>query len=94
VLVTVFNPDLQPASMKLAADLRSAGLKVICSPEASKLPKQFKLADRMGMKVTLVLGPDEAAQGKVTVKDLSSGTQEVISRADVPEAVKRILERQ
>jgi histidyl-tRNA synthetase len=94
VLVTVFSPDLQPASMKLAAELRAAGLKVVCSPEASKLPKQFKLADRMGMKVTLVLGPDEAAQGKVSVKDLSSGTQEVLARAAVPEAVKRILERQ
>ena len=31
VLVTVFSPDLQPASMKLAADLRAAGLNVVCS---------------------------------------------------------------
>jgi histidyl-tRNA synthetase len=93
VLVTVFSPDLQPASMQLAADLRAAGLNVVCSSEAGKLPRQFKLADRMGMKVTLVLGPDEAAQGKVTVKDLSSGAQEVIARAAVPDAVKRILER-
>ncbi len=76
VLVTVFNSDLQPASMKLAAELRAAGLKVVCSSEPGKLPRQFKLADRMGMKVILVLGPDEAAQGQVTVKDLSSGTQE------------------
>jgi len=47
----------------------------------------------MGMGVVLVLGPDEAAQGKVTVKDLSNGTQEVTRRAAVPKAVKRILER-
>jgi histidyl-tRNA synthetase len=93
VLVTVFSPDLQPASMNLAAELRAAGLKVICSSEAGKLPRQFRLADRMGIKVTLVLGPDEAAQGKVTVKDLSNGTQEIIERVAVPGAVKRILER-
>jgi histidyl-tRNA synthetase len=93
VLVTVFNPELQPDSIRLASDLRAAGLKVVCSPDASKLPKQFKLADRLGMKVTLVLGPDEAAQAKVTVKDLSSGTQEVTDRAAVIEVVKRILER-
>lgn len=93
VLVTVFSPDLQPASMNLAAELRTAGLKVVCSSEAGKLPRQFKLADRMGIKVTLVLGPDEAAQGKVTVKDLSNGTQDIIERAAVPGAVKSILER-
>ncbi len=45
------------------------------------------------MRVVLLLGPDEAEQGKVTIKDLSSGTQEVKPRAEVPEAIKRILER-
>jgi histidyl-tRNA synthetase len=93
VLVTVFSPELQADSMRLAAELRAAGLKVICSPEASKLPRQFKLADRMGLKVTLVLGPDEAAQGQVTVKDLASGTQEVVAKTEIAAAVKRILER-
>lgn len=92
VLVTVFSPELQAASMKLSADLRAAGLKVVCSSEASKLPKQFKLADRMGMKAALVIGPDEAAAGKVTVKDLSKGTQETVSSGEAAAAVKRILE--
>jgi histidyl-tRNA synthetase len=93
VLVTVFNSDLQPASMKLAAELRAAGLKVVCSSEPGKLPRQFKLADRMEIKVILVLGPDEAAQGQVTLKDLSTGAQELIERAALPGAVKSILER-
>ena len=92
VLVTVFSPDLQPDALKLAADLRRAGLNVTCYPEPAKLPKQFKFADRMGMRVVLVLGPDEAAQGKVTLKNLASGTQEVLPRAQVVEAVARLLE--
>ena len=93
VLVTVFNSDLQPASMKLAAQLRAAGLKVVCSSEPGKLPRQFKFADRMGIKVILVLGPDEAAQGLVTLKDLSTGAQELIEQAALPGAVKSILSR-
>ena len=92
ILVTVFDADRQPASMKLAAQLRAAGLKVLCSTEPGKLPKQFKFADRMGMKAVLVIGPDEAAAGKVTVKDLKDGTQETIASEGVPEAVKKILE--
>jgi histidyl-tRNA synthetase len=92
VLVTVFSPDLLPASYTLATDLRRAGLNATCYPEPAKLPKQFKFADRMGMRAVLVLGPDEAAAGKVTLKNLASGAQETISRSDVIESVKRILE--
>jgi histidyl-tRNA synthetase len=93
VLVTVFSPGLQPESLKIAAELRLAGLNVTCYPEPAKLPKQFKFADRMGMRAVLVLGPDEAAAGQVMLKDLSSGSQTAASRADLPQALRKILER-
>jgi histidyl-tRNA synthetase len=92
VLVTVFSPGLLPISYTLATDLRRAGLNVTCYPEPAKLPKQFKFADRMGMRAVLVLGPDEVAAGKVTLKNLANGTQETISRSNVIGSVKRILE--
>ena len=93
VLVTVFSAELLTESLKLASELRVAGLNVTCYPEPAKLPRQFKFADRMGMGVVLVLGPDEAVQGQVTVKALSSGTQEVLKRSEVLKAVTQILER-
>lgn len=92
VLVTVFSPDLLAASLELAADLRQGGLNAACYPEPAKLPKQFKYADRLGMRVALVIGPDEAAAGKVAVKDLSSGTQVIVRREETISAVKRIIE--
>ena len=93
VLVTVFSQELQSESLKLAAQLRLAGINVTCFPEAAKLPKQFKFADRMGMKAVLVLGPDEVAEDRVALKDLTSGTQEGIERMAITQAVIRILER-
>ncbi len=92
VLVTIFSPELLPASFSLAADLRRAGINVTCYPESAKLPRQFKFADRMGMRAVLVVGPDEAATGKVTLKNLAKGTQETILRSEVIVSVKRILE--
>jgi len=92
VLVTVFSPDLLPASYSLAADLRRSGLNVTCYPEPAKLPRQFKFADRMGMRVVLVIGPDEAAAGKVTLKNLKNGTQETIARAEAAASIKCLLE--
>ncbi|GAB4485812.1 MAG: histidine--tRNA ligase [Anaerolineales bacterium] len=91
VLVTIFDESLWLESYALAAELRAAGINVTSYPEPAKLPKQFKFADRMGVKVTLVIGPDEAAAGKVTVKNLGTSTQETVARAEVVETVRKIL---
>jgi len=91
VLVTVFDEERQLASLKLGTKLRSAGLNVVVYPEATKLGKQFKYADRMGARVTLVLGPDEAEAGQVAVKNLSSGEQTVVPQEAVVDFVHGIL---
>jgi len=92
VLVTVFSPDLLLTSYTLATDLRSAGLNVICYPEPVKLSRQFKFADRMGIRAALVFGPDEAETGTVTLKNLTNGMQETVTRDQVASSVKRVLE--
>ena len=94
VLVTVFSQELFSESLRLASELRAGGLNVVCYPEPAKLPKQFKYADRMGMRLVTVLGPDEAAAGKVTLKDLKSSAQQTVLRADTARAVRQILESQ
>jgi histidyl-tRNA synthetase len=91
VLVTVFDEERQLASLELAAKLRGAGLKVVVYPEATKLGKQFKYADRIGAKVTLVLGPDEVEKGRVTVKNLMSGEQVVVAQEAVVDVIRGIL---
>jgi histidyl-tRNA synthetase len=92
VLVTIFDNSLWMNSFSLAADLRTAGIKVLSYPEPAKLPKQFKFADRMGIRVVTVIGPDEAAAGKVTVKNLANSTQETVERAKVAKTISKILE--
>ena len=91
VLVTVFDEERQLASLKLATDLRASGLNVVVYPEVTKLGKQFKYADRIGAKVTLVLGPDEAANGQVTVKNLLNGEQTTVLQKAIIDVVRSIL---
>ena len=91
VLVTVFDEERQLASLQLATNLRKAGLKVVVYPEATKLGKQFKYADRIGVKVTLILGPDEAEKGEVAVKNLTSGEQTVVPQEAVANLIRGIL---
>jgi histidyl-tRNA synthetase len=91
VLVTVFDDERQLASLELATKLRNADLNVVVYPEITKLGKQFKYADRIGARVTLVLGPDEAKNGQVTVKNLISGKQVLVPNDAAVETVKGIL---
>lgn len=87
VLVTVFNEELLPDSMRLASELRSMGFGVVLA-EPEKLAKQFKYADRLGLKKALVLGPDELAAGKVVVKDLRTFEQVVVDRDQIIASLK------
>ena len=91
VLVTVFNEECLLESFKLASELRRTGINVICYPEAVKLPKQFKYADRIGAKVTLVLGPDEVEKSRVAVKNLVNGEQISVPRAEVTATVRSMV---
>ncbi len=91
VLVTVFDEKLWMQSFSLAAELRNAGLNTMVYPEPVKLQKQFKFADKMKMKVALVLGPDEAEKGQVVMKNLLSGEQVQITREALIESVKGLL---
>ena len=91
VLVTVFDEKLAMQSFALAAELRNAGLNVMVFPEPAKLQKQFKFADKMKMKVAVVLGPDEAEKSLVVVKNLVTGEQVQVKREAALEAIKGIL---
>lgn len=91
VLVTVFDAERMLGSIELASKLRQAGIKAVCYPEAAKLQKQLKFADRMGARWVLIAGPDEEAAGLVTVKDLETRTQETISREAVAGRLGELL---
>jgi histidyl-tRNA synthetase len=92
VLVTVFDEALWLKSYALAAELRRAGLEVAVYPEPAKLPKQLKYADRLGIRVAVVLGPEEAAKDQLAVKNLSDGTQQVVARPEAAGLIRRLLD--
>ncbi len=91
VLVTVFDESLWMKSFALAAELRQAGLNTMVYPEPAKLPKQFKFADKMKMRVALVIGPDEAEKGQVVLKDLSNGNQQTVQKDAVVKSIRGLL---
>ena len=94
VLVPTFDDNLMDASLSLASELRLSGLNVEWFPQADRLQKQFRYADRQGIPLVVIVGPDEFSNGTVTVKDLISGQQETISRDKMVQYIKIFLERE
>lgn len=94
VLVTIFDDSLWLDAYALAASLRSEGLAAAVYPEPAKLAKQLKYADRMGIRIAVVVGPDEAAAGNIAVKDMRSGEQVTLSRSEAGAHLKNLLRGQ
>ncbi len=84
VLVAVFSPELVAQSLQIAAQLRAQGINTEVFPNpASKLEKQLKYADQKGIPYVVIIGPDEAEQGKCQLKDLQNRTQETLTREEL-----------
>lgn len=79
VLVTVFSPDMQSESLRVAQKLRTAGLSTELYPDPTdKLDKQLKYADKKGIPFALMIGQDEVRGGTVTLKNLETRTQQTL----------------
>ena len=91
VLITVFDNDSFEQSISLAVMLRKSGINALVFPDAAKLGKQFKFADRLALNFVLVLGPDEIAKGQVQVKNLKDGEQISIPRDDIAAFIQKHL---
>lgn len=75
----------------LLREIRRAHPAVAEFEAGRSLGSQFKHADRLGATLAVILGEDELARGQVTVKDLRSGTQEQVARAELAAHLARAL---
>ena len=67
----------------LVSELRAVGLSADRAYGNRSAKKQWSVADRVGARWGVMLGPRELAVGKVAVKDLASGEQQDLPRAEV-----------
>jgi histidyl-tRNA synthetase len=72
----------------LAAELRAAGITVERSPDR-KLKRAMEIANKAGARFVLILGENEINSGTYTLKDMASGEQVSLSRAELEGRIKR-----
>ena len=92
-LVAQMDENELPRYLELASELRAAGINTEAILEPGKLAKQFKYADRAGIRFVVVLGPDEIAKDVVTVKDLRKQDQFEVARTELAETLRVEIEQ-
>jgi len=88
VMVTIWDEDSVAESIALASELRSKGLRADLYPEADKLAKQFKYASARGIPFVAIIGEEERLRGEVAIKDMLSGEQKSVARANAASALQ------
>ena len=93
VLVTVFEPERIGDYLRVARQLRAAGVSAEVYADKAKLGKQLKYADRKGFQLALIAGGDEFAAGTWQIKPLliEGAEQRTVPEAELTATVRELL---
>jgi histidyl-tRNA synthetase len=78
----------QATAIKVAQRLRAAGIKVELPPEEFKFKKALGLADKLGAKYAILIGENEIAAGKFTLKHFADAVQTSVTEEELLETLK------
>jgi histidyl-tRNA synthetase len=78
VFVAVLVPEARDFGLRLQRALRKAGVRVMMDHEGRGLKSQMKRADKLGARFVAILGEDEMAKARWTIRDMKSSTQEEV----------------
>jgi histidyl-tRNA synthetase len=83
-LIAVIGADEEGEleSVQLAHEIRQLGLRTE-NILSGKMGKKMQKAAKMGARFALILGSQEVGNRQVTVKDLASGKQKILSRSEM-----------
>ncbi len=81
-------------ALVLFEEFRQAGIILAESFSRGSLKSQLKVADRLDVKITLILGQKEALEGTILLRDMETGVQELVRQEKIIQEVKRRLEKE
>jgi histidyl-tRNA synthetase len=95
IFVVTRGEESWRSSLELMRGLRRTGVQVCSDVRRGSMKSQMKQADRRGARFVVVLGEDELAGGKVTVKDMQADGSSEQKQIQVPreELHRHLLDR-
>ena len=88
VLIIPFSKENMDYAIKISSLLRKN--KIICDVyyEEKGLKQKLKYANRLGIPYVCIVGEDEEKQNKVTIKNMETGGQKIISLEEIISEIK------
>jgi len=93
VYLAVAGEEAREPALQLAINLRAAGIAADLDFAHRSLRTQMREASRLGAKFTLLIGEDELTTDQVTLRDMETGEQNSIPRAEAVEQTARAVRR-
>jgi histidyl-tRNA synthetase len=79
-------------ALPIAHGLRAAGVRVEIEHRPSNPAKMLKRANKLRARAAVIIGSNEMASGKLTVKDLAHGTQAEVAVAELETKIRQLLD--
>jgi len=83
VLFINFGETESDYCLPIASQVRAAGISVELYPDCAKMKKQMAYANAKGIPFVLLAGESEISQGKVTLKNMLTGDQQLVSAEEL-----------
>lgn len=88
VFLACLGDAAREETLKLASQLRQAGIEVIQTLSARSLKAQLRQADTIGVQQTVIIGDREVETGTAILRDMASAQQETVPVARLTELLK------
>ncbi len=90
VFMAPLGREAQAHAFELACQLKHQGIPAYVPLAEKSLKAQMKVANRQGVKWTLIIGDEELQKRRAILKKMSDGTQREISLAGISEAIANL----
>lgn len=88
ILILNYGGENENYALQIAKQLRLAGITTELYPDATKMDKQFKYANKRGFNYVIIPGENERLENKVSLKNFVSGEQELLTIAECIQKIK------
>ncbi len=75
--------------LSILSKARAEGIRAEIYPDSSKMKKQMSYANAKGIPFVALVGENEMNEGKVTLKDMATGEQRLVTPEELVEALRR-----
>jgi|SRR3989344_1068767 len=91
VLIALFDKNLIPEYLKLAQELRSAGIRTELYPDQESFRTQIAYTAKQEIPILMIMGSDEKSTGKVTIRDMRTRRQKTVNKSEILAMINKQL---